>query len=134
MTDHANTAPNTRTIAAVQDAEQSRFGILHLGGLVLAGALAVLPGLVAASGDSSETQETVEETEGMEEVQETPSGFEDAEEVEGDLAPDDTVEEGLDVDDVTEEADVPEEDANPNPVVPQGGVIPPASIKDEADQ
>ncbi len=38
--------------------------------------------------------------------------------------------ETLDVDTVTETADVPEEDANPNPVVPQDALIPPTPVDD----
>ncbi len=38
--------------------------------------------------------------------------------------------ETLDVDTVTEEAEVPDEDADPNPVVPQDALIPPAPVDD----
>ncbi len=38
--------------------------------------------------------------------------------------------ETLDVDTVSETANVPDEDANPNPVVPQNALIPPALVDD----
>ncbi|MFD0859772.1 hypothetical protein [Roseovarius aquimarinus] len=143
MTDHAPNRPRHAALAACPEAPERSF---QIGLIALTCALALLPAFALAGDDTSKDAEAAEiETEAAEEaaederepaeiVDESSPDLKTPEEVEGELAPDDTVEEGLDVDDVTEEAEVPEEDANPNPVVPQGGVIPPASIKDEADQ
>ena len=64
----------------------------------------------------------------------TPSASMPAEEVIADPNPDDPALEGVDVDEVTETAPLPVEDADPNAVVPQDALIPPAPIREEPAQ